>query len=125
MTRTVLLVLAALASLVVAASALGSASHSTASKSSLKVQPTAVMPAGAVHVYGRAGSCKAGSRLTAFSFAFPESAAGSGALRGKVHKNHTFSIRNWVRGNVLAGTYPVTARCGGSDLGVTASVRVK
>jgi len=125
MTRTVMLVLAALASLVAAASALGSASHTGAATPSLKVQPGAVKPGGRVHVFGNAGSCAAGSKLTALSFPFPESAAGPGTLTGKVHKNHTFSIRNYVRGNVMAGTYPVTAQCGGTDIGVTASVRVK
>src|SRR5947209_1451754 len=80
MTRTVMLVLAALASLVAAASALGSASPTGAATPSLKVQPGAVKPGGRVHVFGNAGSCAAGSKLTALSFPFPESAAGPGTL---------------------------------------------
>jgi hypothetical protein len=125
MTRTLMLLLAALASLAVATSALGSASRSAASKTSFKVQPHAVKPGGAVHVFGKAGSCAVGSQLTASSFAFPESASGGGALTGKVGKHHKFSIENYVRGNLTRGVYPVTASCGGVDLGVTANVRVK
>jgi hypothetical protein len=123
MTRTLMLVLAALASLTVATSALGSASRS--SQPSLKVRPSAVRPNGTVHISGRAGTCAKGSRLTATSLAFPESLSGSGALVGHVHKNHTFSFHGYVRGNVTAGHYTVTASCGGSDLGVTVNLRVK
>jgi hypothetical protein len=126
MSRTPIFFLVALASLALAASALGSASHSAASKQpSLKVQPGKVRPGGAVHVFGKAGSCAAGSHLTAFSFPFPESASGSGALTGEMGAHHKFSIHGYIRGNVVAGSYSVTAQCNGADLGITAQVRVK
>jgi hypothetical protein len=125
MTRTPIFFLAALASLALAATALGSASHSAPKKSSLKVQPGKVRPGGAVHVFGKAGSCPAGSQLTANSFPFPESSSGAGALSGQMGAHHKFSIHGFVRGNVVAGSYPVTAQCNGVDLGVTAQVRVK
>jgi hypothetical protein len=125
MTRIPMLLLAAFASLALAASALGSASRPAASGPSLKVQPGAAKPGGAVHVFGKASACAAGSRLTATSFPFPESMSGTGALTGKIKKNHTFSIHGHLRGNVISGTYPVTAQCAGVDLGVTVNVRVK
>jgi hypothetical protein len=124
MTRTLVLVLAALASLTVAASALGSASHPAASSPSLHVQPRTVRPNGAVHVFGHAGSCAAGSKLTALSSAFPEITFGVGGLTGRVRANHAFSIHGYVRGNVPAGKYSVTARCGGTDIGVAAKIKV-
>jgi hypothetical protein len=120
-----MLLLAALASLAVAASALGSAAHSTASNPSLHVQPGTVKAGGVVHVYGRAGSCAAGSKLKAMSSAFPEYTFGVGALVGRVHANHTYSFRGPVRGSAPAGSYAVTARCGNEDLGVVAHVHVK
>ncbi len=125
MSRTLMLSLAALASLALAATALGSASRSATSTPSLYVQPGTVAIGGAVHVYGNAGSCAPGSKLAAISFAFPESGFGGGALFGRVRANHKFSIRSHVRGNVTAGTYSVTARCGGGNLGVSANVTVK
>jgi hypothetical protein len=123
MSRTPIFLLAALASLALAAAALGSASHSA--KSSLKVQPGKVRPGGAVHVFGKAGSCAAGTRLAVFAFPFPEAASGGGALIGQVGAHHKFSINGYVRGNVAGGSYSVTAQCNGADLGVTAQVRVK
>jgi hypothetical protein len=121
MPRTVMLLLAALASLAAAASALGS----SATAPSLYVQPNSVRPGAPVHVFGSAGSCAAGSRLTAFSSAFPEHSFGVGGLTGRVRADHTFSIHRRLRGNVVRGNYSVTARCGGGDLGVTAHVRVR
>ncbi len=123
MTRTLTLLIVALASLTVAAAALGSSSHPSASRS-LHVQPRTVRPDGAVHVYGKAGSCAAGTKLTALSSAFPEITFGVGGLTGHVRSNHAFSIHGYVRGNVSSGSYAVTARCGGKDIGVTAKVSV-
>jgi hypothetical protein len=123
MTRTPILLLVALVSLALAASALGSAARSA--KSSLKVQPGKVRPGGSVHVFGKAASCAAGSRLAVFAFPFPEVASGGGALIGQMGAHHKFSIHGFVRGNVAGGSYSVTAQCNGADLGVTAQVRVK
>ena len=125
MTRILMLLLAALAPFAVAASALGSASRSAASNPSLHVQPGTVRPAGAVHVYGNAGSCAAGSRLTVISTAFPELTFAVAGVTGRVRANHTFSLHRHLRGNVTKGSYSVTARCGSTDLGVSASVRVR
>jgi len=120
MTRALLPLLAALASLAVATSALGSAPTA-----SLHVQPGTAKPAGAVHVFGMAGSCAAGSQILVVSTAFPEYSFGVGAVTGHVRANHSFSFRAHLRGNATKGTYSVTAQCGGSDLGVTTNVRVR
>lgn len=120
MTRTLMLLLAALAALAVATSALGSAT----STASLNVRPGTVKPAGAVHIWGNAGSCAAGRKLVALSAAFPEYSFGVGGVTGPVRADHTFSFWRHLRGNVPPGGYSVSARCGGGNLGVTAHVQV-
>jgi len=108
----------------VALAAAGIAFGSASSRPSIHVQPTAVAAGGHVHVYGSAGSCAAGSVLTAISAAFPGHAFGKGTLTGRVRANHTYSIQGHLRAHVHAGRYGVTARCAGGNLGVKAHVRV-
>ena len=121
MARTLMLLFAAITALAVATSALGSPPAAP----SLHVQPTSVKAGGVVHVWGTAGSCSAGSKLLVISGAFPEYTFGVGALVGKVRSDHTFSLRHKIRGNATTGTYAVSVKCAGVDLGVSATIRVK
>ena len=120
MNRTLSSSLVVIGALAVAGFALASGS----SRTSLHVQPTAVAPGGHVHVYGNAGSCTPGTTLTAISSAFPGHAYGQGTLTGRVRANHTFSFAGHLRAGVRAGTYSVSARCGGGNLGVSAHIHV-
>jgi len=120
MNRSLISCLVAAVALVAAGAALGS----RAAHPSIHVQPASVAPGGHVRVYGNAGSCSAGSQLMAISAAFPGHAFGVGELTGRVHANHTFSIRGHLRSGVKAGTYSVGARCGGGNLGVSALLHV-
>jgi hypothetical protein len=115
-----------LSSLVVVAAlaAAGVSFGSASSRPSIHVQPGTVSAGGRVHVYGNAGACSAGSRLTAISTAFPGHAFGKGTLSGRVRSNGAFSFTGHLRGGVHAGSYSVAARCGGGNLGVSARVRV-
>ena len=116
-----------LSSLVVIAAlaAAGVALASTSTHPSMHVQPSPVAPGGKVHVYGNAGACPPGSQLTAISSAFPGHAFAQGSLTGTVRSDHTYSIRGHVRARAHAGTYGVSARCGGGNLGVSGHVRVR
>jgi hypothetical protein len=114
-----MLSLAALSALAVAGSALGSAPRAR-----VAVRPGTAAPGARIHVTGNAGTCSAGSAVIVLSRAFPGHAYGEGALTGRVHSNHTFSIRGRVAGKVAPGRYVVTVRCGGGNLGVSAHFRV-
>jgi hypothetical protein len=114
-----MLSLVAVAGLAVAGSALGSGSHAR-----ISVRPGHAAAGAAIRVVGNAGSCSAGSTLTAISAAFPGHAYGEGALSGVVRADHSFSIRGHLRKSAKPGRYSVGARCGGGNLGVSASVRV-
>ena len=121
MARSLMFVFAVIAALAVATSALGSAPAAP----SLHVAPTSVAAGGMVHVWGSAGSCRAGARLLVLSGAFPEYTFGVGALTGRVRGDHTFSLRHKVRGNATTGTYAVSVKCAGADLGVSGAVRIR
>jgi hypothetical protein len=120
MSRTFLSSLVAVAALAVAGAAFGSSS----SRASIHVQPTAVAAGAPVHVYGSVGSCSSG-RVMVISKAFPGHAFGEGGLTGHVRPDHTYSIDGHVRSSLRAGTYSVSARCGGGNLGVSGRVRVR
>ena len=120
MSRSLMLFLTAVASLAVAASAFASASSSA----SLKVNPNAARPNGKIQFSGNAGSCAKGSKLTVLSSALPELTFGVGGLKGHVRKNHTYLVKGYVRGNATTGSYPVSVKCGSTDLGVAGTVQV-
>ena len=91
----------------------------------LAVVPGTVSPGAAVKVVGNAGICPAGSTVLAISKAFPGHAYGAGALTGRVASGGAFTIRGHVRSSLKPGRYVVTARCGGGNLGVAASVTIR
>ena len=118
MSRTFAVALVLLSAIAVVASA-------TASRPRLAVEPDSVTPGGIVLLTGNAGTCSVGSAVIAISRAFPGHAYGEGALAGRVGSGHAFSIVGHVRSNLRPGGYPVSARCGGGNLGVGATIRVR
>src|SRR4051812_25398849 len=97
-----------------------------AARVSLTVVPSTVPAGAAVRVVGNARSCPVGNAVTAISGAFPgRQFGGEGAFVGHVRRGGSFAIDGHVRSALRAGRYPVTARCGGGNLGVTAYVRVR
>ncbi len=118
MSRTFAVALIMLAAAAVVASA-------TASRPRLTVRPGAVSPGGAVHLAGNAGDCAVGATVTAISRAFPGHAYGDGTLTGTVRVGHAFSIAGHVRTALRPGSYHVSARCGGGNFGVGATVRIR
>jgi hypothetical protein len=92
----------------------------------LTVTPRTVRRGGTVLVRGVAGGCTAGDTVTIISRAFPgtHSFAGVPAVFGSVGSAGRFSAKARIPITRSNGTYTVTARCGGGNLGVAAQLTV-
>jgi hypothetical protein len=113
------LVTAAAASLLLAAGAAPGA------RPALRVRPASVAPGGLVHISGNADGCRRGDDVLVLSHAFPgRGFAGVGTLRANVRVHGRFAVTGRVRRHARRGAYRVSARCGGGNLGVTATIRV-
>jgi hypothetical protein len=97
-----------------------------ATGASLRVRPTAASAGSVVVFTGSVGEgCSHGDRVTLISRLFPGHAfGGEGAITARVgtHDHFTRSFR--VRAGTAHKTFIVTARCGGGNLGVSATLRV-
>jgi hypothetical protein len=93
---------------------------------SLAATPTIVRRGGSVLVHGVAGGCTAGDAVTVLSKAFSaaHSFAGVPAVVARVGAAGRFSVRTRIPSTRAPGRYGLTARCGGGNLGVTASLTV-
>ena len=92
----------------------------------INVKPGAVRAAHAVRLFGSAGACTRGSRLTLISGAFApgHKVAGRNALYVKVGAGSRYSAVIHIPAGRTPGRYAVTARCDGMSFGVTAYLRV-
>ena len=92
---------------------------------SIHVRPTTVAAGNRVHVYGRAGSCPTGDRVTLISRAFSHTHdfAGLPAVFTSVRADGRYGVRVRIPRS-RHGRYAITARCGGGNFGVTAHLRV-
>lgn len=111
---------------IVVASGLDVSRRASGVLASLTVTPRTVRRGGTILLQGVAGGCTAGDTVTIVSRAFPatHSFAGVPAVFGSVGSAGRFSAKTYVPPARAAGTYTVTARCGGGNLGVTARVIV-
>jgi hypothetical protein len=77
-------------------------------------------------VGGVAGGCPVGDSVTLISraFAHTHDFAGVPALYTRVHAGHKFKVATRIPATKRPGVYVVTARCGGGNLGVKASIHV-
>lgn len=90
---------------------------------SLTVTPATVPAGGTVTVSGT--GCNAGDTVFLISAAFPgQQFGGEGAVMATVSPVATFTAPATIPASTRPGTYPITARCGGANLGVSASLRV-
>ena len=121
MKRYAAAVSAVAASLLVAASA-----GAVRSSVSLTVAPATVKPGHRVIIRGNADGCSLGNAVTIISHAFSNahSFAGVPAVFARVRTGGKFGIRPRIPATRHAGTYGVTARCGGGNLGVSAHITV-
>lgn len=92
----------------------------------LAVTPSRVPAGGRVLVHGVAGGCAAGDAVTVISHAFSpvHSFAGVPAVYAQVGAAGRFSVATQIPGATPPGRYGLTARCGGGNLGVSATLTV-
>jgi hypothetical protein len=94
---------------------------------SLTVHPTSVHRGSTVLVSGVAGGCTSGDTVTIISHAFAatHSFAGVPAVFAQVGAAGRFSVKTRIPSTRRPGTYVLTARCGGGNLGVAAHLAVR
>jgi len=92
----------------------------------LHVKPKRVHAGERTRVFGNAGDCPAGDRVTLISHAFPKrhEFAGVPAVFARVRSNGNFSKRVRIPRSKAPGRYRITGRCGGGNLGVERKVVV-
>lgn len=92
----------------------------------LTVKPASVKRGGIVIVSGVAGGCTTGDQVTVISHAFAatHSFAGVPAVFAQVGSAGRFSTTTRIPATGRPGTYLLTARCGGGNLGVSAHLTV-
>jgi hypothetical protein len=103
----------------------GDLTFSTAAKPAIHLKPGTVTAGHSVRVYGSAGGCPEGDRVTLLSRAFSGTHryAGLPAVYAKVKANGSYSLATTIPTG-RHGRYSVTGRCGGGTLGVTAHLSV-
>jgi hypothetical protein len=109
------------------ASGLDVSRRSSAVTVALTVAPATVRAGGSVLVSGVAGGCTAGDQVTVLSraFAATHSFAGVPAVLAQVGSAGRFSATARIPATRSPGTYVLTARCGGGNLGVSARLTVR
>ena len=115
--------LTSIAALVLAGALVGPAA---AAGPTVKVSPGTVRAGKSVRVYGVVPGCQQGNQVTLISRAFSHAHdfAGLPAVFARVGARSAYSVRTRIPVARQAGTYQITGRCGGGNLGVTASLRV-
>jgi hypothetical protein len=88
----------------------------------LTAAPAVVHRGGTITIKG--GICTANSQAILLSKLFPGHAYGIGTLTATTGANGRFSRTYVVPSSKAPGSYTITARCGGANLGVIARVRV-
>src|SRR3954469_25904566 len=93
---------------------------------SLRVAPSPVHRGHRVIVRGNADGCPVGAAVTIISkaFAHTHDFAGLPAVFARVRSGGKFGVRPRIPSSKAAGNYGVSARCGGGNLGVSASIHV-
>lgn len=93
---------------------------------SIGVTPASVKRGGTVLVHGVAGDCTSGDQVTLISHAFSpaRSFAGVPAVFARVGSAGRFSVKTRIPRTRAPGSYTITARCGGGNLGVAAHLTV-
>jgi len=90
------------------------------------VSPSQVGRGATVTVSGSAGDCSAGDSATLISPGFPHTQdfAGVPALSATVQGDSSFSTSTTIPQSTKPGSYDITARCGGGNLGLVSSLTV-
>jgi hypothetical protein len=92
----------------------------------IHVSPSAVVAGSTVTVSGSAGpACTAGVTLISKAFVHTNDFAGLPALFAAVEPGGAFTATTRIPRSRAAGTYTITGRCGGGNLGVSATLVVR
>ncbi len=110
----------------VVASGVDVSRRAAAARVALSVAPRTVRRGGAVVVRGLAGDCPSSDTVTVLSRAFSptHTFAGVPALLARVGTAGRFSASARIPSSRRPGSYLLTARCGGGNLGVSARLTV-
>jgi hypothetical protein len=111
---------------IVVASGLDVSGRGSSVNVALAVTPSTVRRGGRVLVHGVAGGCPAGDSATILSHAFSPAHefASVPAVYAQVGSAGRFSTTTTIPSTLAPGRYGVTARCGGGNLGVSATITV-
>jgi hypothetical protein len=91
----------------------------------LVVTPGAVAPGALIRVGTTSSPCLPGDQITLISSVFRGHAFGEGAVYGRVGSHGAFTVKSRIRSALPAGRYEIGGRCGGGNLGVSVSLRVR
>ncbi|HWM08383.1 MAG TPA: hypothetical protein VNO82_03540 [Solirubrobacteraceae bacterium] len=93
----------------------------------MRVQPRSLFPGERTLVSGSAGGCTPGNDVILMSRAFPGTRefAGVPAVFTPVRADGTYRARIRIPRRRDPGSYTITARCGGGNLGLTRRLRVR
>jgi hypothetical protein len=102
------------------------AAGAMAPAASIEVTPAHVARGQSVRVHGSAGDCERGDVVTLLSPAFVRTHqfAGVAAVSALVSSTGSFSVRTRIPATRRAGRYVIAGRCGGGNLGVSATLHV-
>ena len=95
-------------------------------RASIHVRPAAVRAGATTRVYGSAAGCELGDTVTLISSAFTHAHdfAGLPAIFAHVHAGGRYSVHTRIPAGRRPSRYAISARCGGGNLGVHATITV-
>ncbi len=102
------------------------ASAAAANGISIYVSPSTVHRGHAVRVYGNVAPCPKGAQVELLSNAFVHTHdfAGLPEVLATVGSHGAYSVTTRIPATKAPGRYSITGRCGGGNLGVTATLHV-
>jgi hypothetical protein len=103
------------------------ASASAAGGISIRVSPSTVHRGHTVRVYGNVAPCPKGSQVELLSNAFVHTHdfAGLPEVIAIVRAHGAYSVTTRIPATKAPGHYSITGRCGGGNLGVSATLHVE
>jgi threonine dehydrogenase-like Zn-dependent dehydrogenase len=102
------------------------AAQALAAAATILASPSTVRRGHVVRVHGTVHGCPRGDQVTLISKAFSRrhEFAGVPAVSATVGTGGNYSVRTRIPSRRSPGRYGITGRCGGGNLGVSATLRV-
>ncbi len=105
-------------------SAVIAVSTAAASGASIHVSPASVHRGHVVRVYGRVAGCSGPVTLISGAFVHTHDFAGLPAVYASVGQGGAYSVHTRIPAGRAPGHYRIAGRCGGGNLGVSATLHV-